>query len=54
MVLFCVSKVFIAEEAYGVADDVPGDTVKVAVHILEDILNISKKSAPFSDEAFFW
>ena len=47
-------QVFTAEEVYGVADDVSGDNVRLLYTFLEDFLNMSIKSAPFSDETFLW
>jgi hypothetical protein len=46
-VLFCASKAFIAEEVYGVPDDMSGYTVKVAVHILGRLPEHARKICPF-------
>jgi len=40
-------QVFTAEEVYGVADDVSGDNVKVAVHILGRLSEHVHKICPF-------
>jgi hypothetical protein len=40
-------QVFIAEAVYAVADDMTGDTVKVAVHILGRLSEHAHKIRPF-------
>jgi len=50
--MFCW--VFIAEEVDGVGDKGLGDTTTVHVHtLLEAFVNISLRSACFTDEPFF-
>jgi hypothetical protein len=52
--LFCVFWVFIAEDVDGL-EEVSGDTMTVDLQILLEVfMNISLRSACFSDKAFFW
>jgi hypothetical protein len=53
-VLFCVFRVFIAEEVERGEDKESGDTTTVDVQtLLEAFLNMSLISACFHDDAFF-